>query len=337
MRSTCTRFSVKRSLCSFSPPLFFTLPPYRKPAHGRPFLPGQDRPQDRPAGRGPERPRPGPPRGPAPQGKDPSRDQGWDPVAGWYDKLVGDGGSDYHQQLILPATLRLLAVQPRERVLDLCCGQGVFLRQLAYIRSAQLVGVDASPRLIEAARQRTQGHQTKYLIADVCTQNQWADGQFDAAACLMAVHDVPHIEPLFANLAQALKPGGRAVVVMMHPCFRIPRQSHWGWDEDKKIQYRRLDRYSVPLEIPISTHPGRDVGQQTTFYHRPLSAYLNAIGSAGLGVVACEELHSHRRSQPGSRSRGEHRAAEEFPLFMVLKLLKPAAPAAVATDPQVGP
>ena len=53
------------------------------------------------------------PKRPAPK-KD-SREQGWDQVAGWYDKLVGDRGSDYHRNVILPAAMRLLAPSPGER------------------------------------------------------------------------------------------------------------------------------------------------------------------------------------------------------------------------------
>lgn len=248
--------------------------------------------------------------------------QGWDPVASWYDKLVGDDGSDYHRNVILPATLKLLDLKPGERVLDLCCGQGILTRSLAEFKPAEIVGVDASPKLIEAARQRSTTAKAKFLIADVCTNNAWADGKFDVAACIMAVHDLEAVDKLFLHLSQALRPGGRAVLVFMHPCFRIPRQSHWGWDEEKKIQYRRLDRYGQPLSIPIATHPGRGTGEQTWFHHRPLAVYLNALGAAGMAVTQCEELHSHRRSQPGSRSRGEHRAAEEFPVFIALKAVK---------------
>jgi SAM-dependent methyltransferase len=257
----------------------------------------------------------------------------WDQVATWYDKLVGDDGSDYHQHVILPATMRLLNAQPNERVLDLCCGQGVLSRLLLEQKVGEVVGVDASPKLIEAARKRTPHPKAKFLIADVCLHSGWADGRFDAAACLMAVHDVPDVAKLFAHLSQALRPGGRAVIIFMHPCFRIPRQSHWGWDADKKIQYRRLDRYGVPLDIPIATHPGRPTGEQTWFHHRPLSAYLNAIGTAGLAVTGCEELYSHRRSQPGSHSRGEHRAAEEFPVFIALTAIKLPGAAPAATNP----
>ncbi|MDB6119054.1 MAG: hypothetical protein JWO08_2835 [Verrucomicrobiaceae bacterium] len=279
-------------------------PPYRKPAHGRPA-----RPYERPS-------HPSPERKPA--------ERGWDQVASWYDKLVGDEGSDYHRNVILPAAMRLLDPKPQERILDLCCGQGVFSRLLLE-KKAEVVGVDASPKLIEAARSRSNSPKAKFLVADACVNSGWADGRFDAAACLMAVHDVEAIDKMFLNLGQALKPGGRAVLIFMHPCFRIPRQSHWGWDEEKKIQYRRLDRYGVPLPIPIATHPGRSTGEQTWFYHRPLATYMNALGAGGLAITGCEELHSHRRSQAGPRSRAEHRAVDEFPVFMALKVIKLAA------------
>lgn len=270
--------------------------PFRRPSHP-PHKPSRPRHEQRPSGGG----------------------AGWDQVASWYDKLVGDDGSDYHKNVILPAVLRLLNSKPTERVLDLCCGQGVLARLLVEEKLAgEVVGVDASSKLIEAARERTKHPKARFLIADASSNASWADGRFDAAACVMAVHDLENIEPMFQHLAQALKTGGRAVIVMMHPCFRIPRQTHWGWDEEKKIQYRRLDRYSVPLSIPVTTHPGRKTGEQTWFYHRPLSAYMNALGKAGLAITRCEELHSHRRSQAGPRSRGEHRAAEEFPLFLAL-------------------
>ena len=128
---------------------------------------------------------------------------------------------------------------------------------------------------------------------------------------------------LFYNTARALKPGGRALFVFMHPCFRIPRKTHWGWDGDQKIQFRRIDAYATSIEIPITTHPGKESGEQTVFHHRPLSELLTAMGVSGLAVTSCEELYSHRRSQTsGPFSKAEHRAAEEFPLFMALMALR---------------
>ncbi len=253
----------------------------------------------------------------------PSPARGWDHVAAWYDQLVGDEGSDYHRHVILPAALRLLDPQPGERVLDLCCGQGVLARLLLERAVGFVLAVDASPKLIAAAKTRgPRDPRVRYVVRDARRLNHLADGSFDAAALVMAVQDLEEIEPVFAGLGRALHPRGRTAVIMMHPCFRIPRQSEWGWDVAKRTQYRRVDRYATPLTIPIATHPGAAPGQQTFFYHRPLADYLNALGRAGLAVVAGEEPLTHRQSQPGGHSRGEHRAALEFPVFLALKAVR---------------
>jgi ubiquinone/menaquinone biosynthesis C-methylase UbiE len=253
-----------------------------------------------------------------------SKDRGWDAVASWYDKLVGESGSNYHQNVILPAALRMLDPQPGESVIDVCCGQGVLVRPLLEAGIGKFTGVDASPRLIDFAKSRHGAEpRVSLVVADVCQPGSWVNGTHDAATCVMAVHDVPDLAAMFSNISRALRPGGRAVMVFMHPCFRIPRKTHWGWDADQKIQYRRIDAYSTPLEIPITTHPGKGTGEETRFHHRPLADLLTAMGGGGLAVTGCEELHSHRRSQAnGPFSKAEHAAAEEFPLFIALKAVR---------------
>jgi ubiquinone/menaquinone biosynthesis C-methylase UbiE len=266
---------------------------------------------------------PRPPRKTRPSRLPPATSGSWDQVAAWYDKLVGDEGSDYHRHVILPAALRLLNPQPGQRILDLCCGQGVLARRLLELKVDHVLGVDASPKLIAAAQARgSQDPRVRYVVRDARRLDRLADGTFDAAALIMAVQDLEEFPPVAVEMARALHPQGRAVLIMMHPCFRIPRQSEWGWDEAKRMQYRRIDRYATPMSIPIATHPGRAPGQQTLFYHRPLADYLNALGRAGLAVVECEELLTHRQSQPGGHSRGENRAAQEFPIFLALKAIK---------------
>lgn len=246
--------------------------------------------------------------------------QGWDPVAAWYDQLVGKHGSDYHQNVVLPAAMDLVGDLKGLRVLDLCCGQGVLVPLLLARGAKQVVGLDASPRLIESARRRFEKErQVGWIVADACGEGDWADGCFEVVVNLMAVHDVPDLPAMCRNLSSALVPGGRFVAIFMHPCFRIPRQTHWGWDEGRKLQYRRVDRYGVELEIPITTHPGKGGEAQTMFYHRPLGVVLSAFGAAGLGITETRELMSHRRSQAGgARSKGEHRAAREFPMFLAI-------------------
>ncbi|MCG3126664.1 MAG: Ubiquinone/menaquinone biosynthesis C-methyltransferase UbiE [Phycisphaerae bacterium] len=243
----------------------------------------------------------------------------WDHVASWYDRLVGDEGSDYQRHVIIPAALRLLNPQPGETFLDLCCGQGVLARALLDSSAKRVVGVDASPKLIDAARARGSDSRLSFIVRDVRRLGDLTSGEFDAAACLMSLHDVDDVDAALRGAAAALRVGGRLVLILMHPCFRVPRQSSWGWDDEKKTQYRRLDRYYSPMEIPISVHPGRTASPVTQYYHRPLSYYLNNLARAGLALSVCEELLTHRVASPGAHSRGENRAAAEFPVFLGLR------------------
>ncbi len=167
-------------------------------------------------------------------------------------------------KVILPAALRMLEPRPGESVIDVCCGQGVLVRPLLAAGIGKFTGVDASPRLIAAAQiPPWQGPARCVGDRGCCASpERGRTASHDAATCLMAVHDVADAVAMFSNIARALKPGGRAVFVFMHPCFRIPRKTHWGWDADQKIQYRRIDGYSSPLEIPITTHPGKGTGEQ---------------------------------------------------------------------------
>ncbi|MBA2480762.1 MAG: class I SAM-dependent methyltransferase [Planctomycetes bacterium] len=250
----------------------------------------------------------------------------WEGQAAWYDQLHGDDGDDFYARLILPSVIERLRAKRGERILDLCCGQGVCGRALAAL-GVDTVGIDASPTLIAAATARA-GKRERYVVGDCrdvagVLAAEKIFGAFDHATLVMALQDLDPIGPVLAGCAAAIKPGGRVVIALTHPCFRIPRRSSWGWDDEQGLQYRRMDGYLSPLAAPIKTHPGRPAdAAHTTSFHRPLSAYLNACGDAGLAVIGADELCSHRRGTKGPRFGAEDRAAKEFPVFLVIAAVR---------------
>ncbi len=256
----------------------------------------------------------------------PAAETSWERQAGWYDNLIGATGDDFYRELVLPVALRQLAARRSDRVLDVCCGQGVLGRVLAE-KGIVSVGVDASPTLIKAAKSRAKPEET-YVLGDARELDKVLAGErFDHAALIMAIQDVDPLQPVLSGVAALVKPGGRVVVVMTHPCFRIPKRATWGFDEETGVQFRRLEGYLSPLKLPIKTHPGipADSGSTTSF-HRPLSTILNAFGVAGLAVTACEELCSNRRGTEGPRATAEDRAAKEFPVFLALTAVRLGQP-----------
>lgn len=253
----------------------------------------------------------------------------WNNIAEWYDKLVGASGSEYHREVVLPGALRLLAVHPNDRVLDAACGQGVLCRLLAE-RGAMVTGVDASRDLIAAARARGDRN-VEYRVGDARDMAFLPESQFDAAACILAIQNIHPIAGVFASVARALKPNGRFVVVMMHPHFRGPKETSWGWDEKQKVQYRRVDRYLVPRKTPIVANPGKSADVYTWSFHKPIEAYVKASARAGLLIDALEEWPSHKTSTSGPRAAAENQARKEIPMFLALRARKMGA--VVTSDP----
>ena len=246
----------------------------------------------------------------------------WSLVAGWYDALVGESGSEYHREVVLPGVLRLLNPQPNEKMLDVACGQGVLCRLLGG-RGVTATGIDASAELVKLARERDPA--SSYLVGDARNLDFLDESSFDAAACVLAIQNIQPIQPVFTGLARALKPGGRFVIAMMHPAFRGPKETSWGWDDAKKVQYRRVDRYLIPRKSPIFAHPGQKTGEYTWTFHRPIESYVKAARNAALLVDALEEWPSHKTSTSGPRASAENQSRKEIPLFLALRAIKVCA------------
>lgn len=257
----------------------------------------------------------------------------WSGVAGWYDQLVGESGSEYHREVVLPGVMRLLTPRAGEAIVDIACGQGVLCR-LLHERGVIATGIDASRELVALARQRNEALRTKdrgvspptYHVADARQLGFLPEGDFSAAACVLAIQNMHPIQSVFEGVARALKAGGRFVVAMTHPCFRGAKETSWGWDQAKEVQFRRVDRYLLPRKTPIIAHPGKTPDIYTWTFHKPLEAYVKAARNAGLLIDALEEWPSHKTSTSGPRAAAENAARKEIPMFLALRAVKVAVP-----------
>lgn len=249
----------------------------------------------------------------------------WESVEKWYRGSVGDEGHYYHQHIILPGVLRLLAATTGKTanapsLLDLACGPGVLARHIP--KHVDYVGVDISPSFIKAAKQGDKAPNHRYVVADATKAIPLEKSDFTHATIILAIQNMEHPKLAFLNAVKHLAPNGRLVIVMNHPCFRIPRQSSWKVDEEQKIQFRRIDRYLSPLNIPIQAHPSKGEQSATTWsFHYPLSSYSQWLFEAGFAIELIEEWHSDKVST-GKAAKMENRARAEIPLFLAIRAIK---------------
>jgi trans-aconitate methyltransferase len=98
------------------------------------------------------------------------------------------------------------ALQPKagECILDLGCGDG-FLTQRIAESGATMVGIDSSPQMIAAARER--GVDARYASGEALPFDQ----EFDAVFSNAALHWMRDQDAVLDGVHRALKPGGRFV------------------------------------------------------------------------------------------------------------------------------
>lgn len=241
----------------------------------------------------------------------------WDGVGKWYDSIVSSQGHYYHTHVVLPGVLQLLGLQKDSHLLDVACGQGVLARHIP--DTVSYVGLDLAKELIQRASSYHRQQKTRQFFLRDATKpfNLPNDPQFTHAACILALQNIASCEDVCKHVAEVLKPGASFVFVLNHPCFRIPRQTSWGFDEATKTQYRKINSYMSTQKIPISAHPGKSA-ESTLSFHLPLSAYFKACTEAGFVIDAVEEWCSDKVST-GKAKTWENRARKEFPLFIAIR------------------
>ncbi len=247
----------------------------------------------------------------------------WERVATWYDGWVGDHGSAYHRELAIPATLELLDGREGEDVLDVGGGQGVLAPALAE-RGIGVTVLDASAKLIDAAKRRHgRLRGARFLVGDARRLQAVAGlkaGRYDAATFVLSIQDMDPLEDVIGGVDWALKPVSRVVLLMTHPAFRQARHSGWGFDEGRKLTYRRVDSYLGEMAVPMKSLGG---GQPTRSFHRPISAYVNALAHAGFATDAMLELPDlPPERRPGKAARGDARANAEIPIILGLRAVR---------------
>lgn len=244
----------------------------------------------------------------------------WGQSAEWYSSYLENTEDSYQKQVILPNLLRVLNLSNKDKVLDIACGQGFFSREFAKTR-ALVSGVDISSELIREAK-RLSPKEIAYGVSKANDLKSINNESFDTATIILAIQNIEDMNGTFAEASRILKKGGRLVLVIMHPAFRIPEGSSWGYDEKEEIQYRRVDRYLSLAKTELLVHPGKENSPVTISYHRSLQDFSKSLFKNKFAITRLEEWISHKKSQKGPRSKAEDRSRSEFPLFMMIEATK---------------
>jgi 2-polyprenyl-3-methyl-5-hydroxy-6-metoxy-1,4-benzoquinol methylase len=252
--------------------------------------------------------------------------QAWNENAAFWDQRMGEG-NDFVEILVWPATERLLELKAGERILDIACGNGLTSRRLAAM-GATVVAFDFAQEMIDRARQRRTEFDDRiaYHVLDGTDHGALlalGESQFDAALCQMALFDMADIEPLLSVLPMLLRPGGRFVFSVIHPCFNSSKVVHVAELEDQDGEI--VTSYSVKVSgyMTSTVTLGAAIAGQPRaqlYFHRPLQALLGAGLKAGFVIDGLEERAFPADHLGGSNPLGWGGNFSEIPPVLVVRM-----------------
>jgi ubiquinone/menaquinone biosynthesis methyltransferase len=165
-------------------------------------------------------------------------------------------GRDAHWKDVL---VRMAAVQPGERALDLACGTGDIASELA-ARGASVVGLDVTYRMLQLAR--TKAPSMPFICGDM-TSLPFRDAEFDIVSTGYGLRNVPDLPLALREIYRVLRPGGtflsldfnrpqNAVVRAIYLAYLRIVGGALGW-----ILHRDPDTYRY-IPASIERYPGAD-------------------------------------------------------------------------------
>lgn len=151
------------------------------------------------------------------------------------------------------ATFEALGVRSGQALLDIGCGGGHLVRELALAVGAggRAVGLDMSPDQLAAARGLCAELPGAELVEGDATALPFEDAGFDGLASIQTLDYIPDIDRALAEARRVLRPGGKAALVSV-------LWEHWRFHgADPALTARMLDTWRahchhqmLPLELP---------------------------------------------------------------------------------------
>jgi ubiquinone/menaquinone biosynthesis C-methylase UbiE len=141
------------------------------------------------------------------------------------------------------ACLDLLAIRPGERVLEVGCGSGAVLRELARrVRpSGTAVGLDFRPSLLAVAREYVEeaGLDSQIELHEGDARSlPFADATFDAALAVTTLCHISGAEDAIGEMIRVVRPGGRIGIYDRDP------DSFVIWHPDRVLTRRIVAAFS---------------------------------------------------------------------------------------------
>ncbi len=241
-----------------------------------------------------------------------------------WDATLGANGDEMRLFVTDQAVMRMLGSVSGLDVLDLGCGNGYFCRKLSSL-GARVTGADLSDQmiLVATAHERDSPLGVRYVTGSATDAGIFGPASFDRIVSSYMLHDLSeYIKVLTASFGW-LRPGGKMVLLITHPCFSCGPRTWYSPVPDspraEEAAFFGIDNY---LRTDSYLMQGWDGFSPVPYFHRPLREYWRAFHAVGFDVQDFDEpsVNEQGRSQ---LPKWKVASYDRIPLTCVFLLSKP--------------
>jgi len=208
-----------------------------------------------------------------------------------YERLAPRYPAYAHNALMKAEERAVLAALPRtlagQRVLDLGCGTGRYMRIARERGACEIVGIDISPAMLRANRE---SHRLQAALTSLPMRSGWAD----LVICALVLGNVEALGAALGEVARASRAGARILCTDIHPtgAARGWRRNFRCGDQDMTVKH----------------------------YYRDAVSWRQATGAAGLQVRRITDIRATDADIGGQT--GFDPAVRELPVAILYELRK---------------
>jgi ubiquinone/menaquinone biosynthesis C-methylase UbiE len=248
--------------------------------------------------------------------------QAWDHAADAYAQGQASGRDYYRYEFLGPAQVALCGDVNGKRLLDVGCGSGYFAREMAE-RGAEVTAIDISSRMIEHAREAETAARRPidFVVLDAADiPSRFGPQSFDVVTACLSLQDMPAPAAVIRGIHAVIRPEGRLVASITHPCSDLPFRT-WHRDDSGRKLHLCIDRYfeRTPMEYEWQGWPYRFV---TPSIHATLEDWFAWFLGAGFQV---RQLREPRPTAEAVADRPDLDDAARIPYYLLFDLTKPRA------------
>ena len=202
------------------------------------------------------------------------------------------------------ATFEALNIAAGQHILDLGCGGGHLLKDLALSVgvNGRVVGLDPSDKQIEAAQEYCKGLDNVSFNLDSAVKLSFEDNAFDAVASIQVLEYVKDVDSALAEISRVIKPGGRLATVSV-------LWDHWRFHGPDPVLNDRMHEafkahcfhQMLPLEMPKKLERHGFIGAQCT----PMGFLNNSLHHNSFAYLASTLLTHFAEGQGISKEDTE--------------------------------